>query len=236
MPNDDPITVNGLTKRYRGHTVVDDLTFAVRAGAVTGFFGRNGAGKTTTLRMLLGLSTPTAGTALVGGTPYHQLPRPARAVGAVLHADGFHPGRRAVDHLRLVAMMAGVPPERAMPLIHAVGLADAARQRVGTFSLGMRQRLAIATALVGDPPVLVLDEPTNGLDPDGVHWLRNLLRTRVDAGAAVLVSSHLLAEMARLVDDVVIVHHGRLVLRGAVQDLGDDLESAFLALTGGATP
>jgi ABC-2 type transport system ATP-binding protein len=215
------LSVRGLSKRF-GHVVaVDDLTFDVEPGRVTGFLGPNGAGKTTTLRMLLGLVHPTGGQALVHGRPYASLERPAEVVGAVLEATGFHAGRSARDHLRVLATAARLPLSRVDEVLAEVELDDVARRRVGGFSLGMRQRLGIAAALLGDPDVLVLDEPTNGLDPAGVHWLRALVRDRADRGGTVLVSSHLLAELALAADDVVIVKDGRLVTAGSVADVTD---------------
>jgi ABC-2 type transport system ATP-binding protein len=213
------ITVRGLTKRFGGVLAVDDLTFEVERGTLTGFVGPNGAGKTTTLRSILGLVRPTGGSALVGGVPYAALDRPARRVGAVLESSGFHPGRTARDHLRVLAVPSGIPARRVDEVLAEVGLEPAARRRVGGFSLGMRQRLGLAGALLGDPEILILDEPANGLDPAGVHWLRTFLRARVDAGGTVLVSSHLLAELALSADAVVIVKDGRLVTQGSVADV-----------------
>ena len=213
------ISVQGLTKRFGSVSAVDDLSFDVPPGTITGFIGPNGAGKTTTLRMVLGLVRPTAGIALVDGVPYVNLDRPAHHVGAVLEASGFHPGRTARDHLRVLAGRGGVPVGRVDNVLAEVDLAGAASRRVGGFSLGMRQRLAMAGALLGDPEILVLDEPTNGLDPAGVHWLRTFLRTRVDRGCTVLVSSHLLAELALSADSVVIIRDGRLIAQGLVAEL-----------------
>jgi ABC-2 type transport system ATP-binding protein len=213
------ITIQGLTKRFGQVVAVDDLSFAVDRGTVVGFLGPNGAGKTTTLRMLLGLVTPTAGTARIDGKPYRALADPVRQVGAVLEASSFHPGRSARNHLRVVATAAGLPLNRADQVLDQVGLAEAARRRVGGFSLGMRQRLGLATALLGDPQVLVLDEPANGLDPEGVHWLRGLLRHLADQGRTVLVSSHVLAEVAQTVDQVVIIAGGRLVTQSTLAAL-----------------
>jgi ABC-2 type transport system ATP-binding protein len=210
------ITVRGLTKRFGGVLAVDDLSFDVEPGTLTGFVGPNGAGKTTTLRTILGLVRPTAGTALVDGVPYARLDRPARHVGAVLESSGFHPGRTARDHLRVLAGPTGVPAARIDEVLADVQLQSAAHRRVGGFSLGMRQRLGLAGALLGDPDILVLDEPANGLDPAGVHWLRTFLRRRVDTGGTVLVSSHLLAELALSADSVVIIKDGRLVTQGPV--------------------
>ncbi|MGE5762707.1 MAG: ATP-binding cassette domain-containing protein, partial [Mycobacterium leprae] len=206
-----PVEVEGLTKRFGRVTAVDELSFRVEAGRVTGFLGPNGAGKTTTLRCLLGLVAPTAGRAVVGGRRYARLERPLGTVGAVLDAGGFHPGRTAVTHLRALATAAGLPERRIGEVLELVGLAEAAGRRVGGFSLGMRQRLALAGALLGDPAVLLLDEPANGLDPGGMHWLRGFLRHLAAEGRTVLVSSHVLAEVAQTVDDVVIIARGRLV-------------------------
>jgi ABC-2 type transport system ATP-binding protein len=229
------ITVDGLTKRYGAVTAVDALSFAVEPGEVTGFLGPNGAGKTTTLRMLLGLVTPTAGRALIDGRHYAQLREPRRAVGAVLEATGFHPGRRGRDHLRILAQGSGIPRSRVEEVLDRVGLTDAADRRVGGYSLGMRQRLGLAAALLGDPRVLVLDEPANGLDPAGMADLRDLLRALAGEGAAVLMSSHVLSEVAQTVDRVVIVAGGTLRYAGPVAELtgamGETLEAAFLRLT-----
>ena len=217
------INVKGLTKRFGDVLAVDQLDFQVDPGTVLGFLGPNGAGKTTTLRMLLGLVTPTAGTATIAGRPYRELADPARRVGAVLEASGFHPGRSARDHLRILATAAGLDPRRVDEVLEQTGLAAAGRRRVGGFSLGMRQRLGLAAALLGDPEVLILDEPANGLDPEGVHWLRGLVRGLADQGRTVLVSSHVLAEVAQTVDQVVIIDRGRLVA-----------QSTLAALTAGA--
>jgi ABC-2 type transport system ATP-binding protein len=213
------ITVEGLTKRFGEVVAVDDLSFEVDQGTVVGFLGPNGAGKTTTLRTLLGLVTPTAGSARIDGKPYRELADPIRHVGAVLEASSFHPGRSARNHLRVVATAAGLPLARADEVLAEVGLTTAARRRVGGFSLGMRQRLGLATALLGDPQVLILDEPANGLDPEGVHWLRAVLRELADQGRTVLVSSHVLAEVAQTVDQVVIIAAGRLVTQSTLAAL-----------------
>jgi ABC-2 type transport system ATP-binding protein len=213
------IEINGLSKRFGDVAAVDDLSFSAREGAVTGFLGPNGAGKTTTLRMLLGLVTPSAGSAAFNGRPYAELAEPIREVGAVLEATNFHPGRKARQHLRVQAIAAGVPLARVDEVLEEVGLAEAANRRVKGFSLGMRQRLGLASALLGSPKVLILDEPTNGLDPEGVHWLRQYLRAFADGGGSVLVSSHLLAEVAQTVDDIVIVANGRLVTQSSLADL-----------------
>jgi len=213
------ITVEGLTKRFGDVVAVDDLSFEVDQGTVVGFLGPNGAGKTTTLRMLLGLVIPTAGTARFQGRPYRELAAALRHVGAVLEASSFHPGRTARNHLRVVTAAAGLPRTRADEVLSQVGLDQAADRRVGGFSLGMRQRLALATALLGDPEILVLDEPANGLDPEGIHWLRGFLRNFADQGRTVLVSSHVLAEVAQTVDQVVIIAHGRLVTQSTLAAL-----------------
>src|SRR4051794_30860992 len=231
------IEIDGLTKRYGDSLAVDHLSFTARAGAVTGFLGANGAGKTTTLRLLLGLAEPTAGTATVDGRVYADLDQPARRVGAVLEASSFHPGRRGRDHLRVLARAAGLPETRVDVALDQVGLAHAGRKRVKEYSLGMRQRLALAGALLGEPDVLILDEPTNGLDPEGVHWLRRFLRSFADGGGCALVSSHLLAEVAQTVDDVVIIARGKVVAAGPLHELVPDgadpfeLERLFLELT-----
>jgi ABC-2 type transport system ATP-binding protein len=213
------ISVQGLTKRFGDVLAVDRLDFEVDPGTVTGFLGPNGAGKTTTLRMLLGLVAPTSGAATIDSRPYRELADPARRVGAVLEQSGFHPGRSARDHLRVLATAAGLAPRRVEEVLEQTGLAAAARRRVGGFSLGMRQRLGLAAALLGDPHVLVLDEPANGLDPEGVHWLRGLVRGLADQGRTVLVSSHLLAEVAQTVDQVVIIDRGRLVAQSTLAAL-----------------
>ena len=214
-----PICLDRVTKRYGPVAAVEDLSFRARAGAITGFLGPNGAGKTTTLRMLLGLVEPTAGSATVFGRRYRDLDDPAATVGAALDANTFHPWRSGRNHLRIVAAAAGIPATRVDAVLDEVGLLDAAKRRVGTFSLGMRQRLALATALLGRPRVLLLDEPANGLDPDGIRWLRGFLRSYADAGNTVLVSSHLLSEVQQTVDDVVIIARGRLRLHGSIEQL-----------------
>ncbi len=213
------IVVSGLTKRFGAVTAVDDLSFTVEPGSITGFLGPNGAGKTTTLRMLLGLVTPDAGSATIGGRRYRELPRPYDEVGAALEATGFHPARSGRNHLRVYCTVNGYPSRRADEVLDLVGLSNAGRRAVGGYSLGMRQRLALAAALLGDPRVLVLDEPANGLDPEGIAWLRRLLRDRAAQGRTVLVSSHLLAEAQQLVDHVVIIHRGRCVRQGSLADL-----------------
>jgi ABC-2 type transport system ATP-binding protein len=213
------IEATGLTKRYAGVTAVDDLTFAVREGSVTGFLGPNGAGKTTTLRMVLGLARPTAGTATIEGHRYVELDDPARTVGANLEVAGAHPGRSGRNHLRALAAMAGLPRSRVDEVLRLVELDAAADRRAGKYSLGMRQRLGLAATLLGDPRVLVLDEPANGLDPQGIRWLRDFLRGMAAEGRTVLVSSHVLAEVAQTVDDVVVIHRGRLVQQGPVETI-----------------
>jgi ABC-2 type transport system ATP-binding protein len=213
------ISARGLTKAFGTRLAVDGLSFEVQPGRVTGFLGPNGAGKTTTLRMVLGLARPTSGTATVLGRPYPELDRPARRVGVVLDAASFHPRRSARNHLRWLAAAADLPKGRIREVLEAVDLVDAADQRVGEFSLGMRQRLGLAAALLGEPEVLVLDEPANGLDPAGIRWLRELLRSFARSGGAVFVSSHLLAEVAQLADEVVVIQRGRLVTQTAVQAL-----------------
>jgi ABC-2 type transport system ATP-binding protein len=230
------IEILHLSKRFGAVTAVDDLTFTLEPGTITGFLGRNGAGKTTTLRILLGLSTATSGSATIDGRSYRSLVRPIEHVGAVLETNGFHPGRRALDHLHTIADATGVPRDRCASVLDEVGLGGDGRRRVGGFSLGMRQRLGIAAALLGDPGVLILDEPTNGLDPEGVHWLRQLLRRAGDDGRTVLVSSHLLSEVALTVDDVVVIDDGRLVAHAPLGELprlagSTGLEDAFLRLT-----
>jgi ABC-2 type transport system ATP-binding protein len=213
------VEVRGLTKTYGSRRAVDDLTFAVEPGRVTGFLGPNGAGKTTTIRMVLGLATPDAGEALVLGSPFRELPNPARAVGALIDASGFHPGRTVRQELAIRTAAAGFDDARIDVVLEEVGLDAAAGKRVRQLSLGMRQRLGLAAALLGNPATLVLDEPANGLDPAGMHWLRGLLRGYADRGAAVLVSSHVLAELALFADDVVVVNHGRLVVQSSVSEL-----------------
>ncbi|HVB94589.1 MAG TPA: ATP-binding cassette domain-containing protein [Acidimicrobiales bacterium] len=213
------IEVQTLSKRFGNVQAVDNLSFEVVAGRVTGFLGPNGSGKTTTLRMLLGLVSITGGTATFGGKRYADLDHPIHHVGAVLEATSFHPSRRAEDHLKMVAIGAGLPLSRVDDTLAQVGLSEVARRRVGKFSLGMRQRLQLATALLGDPEILILDEPANGLDPQGIQWLRTFIRHQASIGHAVLVSSHLLSEMEETVDDVVIVSHGRLVLQTTLAEL-----------------
>ncbi|WP_052851877.1 ABC transporter ATP-binding protein [Streptomyces avicenniae] len=219
------IELEGLTKRFGGRTVVDGLTFGVRPGRVTGFLGPNGAGKSTTLRMVLGLCAPTSGAARVAGVPFRDRARGLRHVGALLDAGDAHGGRSGVAHLWALARANGLPRSRVDEVLAEVGLADAARRRVGGWSLGMRQRLGIAVALLGDPPVLVFDEPLNGLDPEGVRWVRGLFRGLAAEGRTVFVSSHLMSEMEHTADDLVVIGRGRLI---AVESL-----AAFSARAGG---
>lgn len=215
------IVVSDLSKRFGSVTAVDQLSFVVEPGQVTGFLGPNGAGKTTTLRMALGLITPDSGTATYDGTPYSALSQPASRVGAVLET-AFHPGRSGRSHLRVYCAAAGLPDERADAVLAQVGMTDAAKRKTGGYSLGMRQRLGLATALLGDPEVLILDEPANGLDPEGIQWLRNFLQHLAhDQGRTILVSSHLLAEVQQTVDRIVIIAGGRLVREGTIAELAD---------------
>ena len=214
-----PVEVHGLTKRFGDEVAVDDVSFEVPEGSIVGFLGPNGAGKSTTLRMILGLTTATSGQATIMGRSYGQLDDPVRTVGAVVDGVGFHPGRRGIQELRIHAAASGIDPGRADEVLEQVGLAEAGRKRVGAYSLGMRQRLGLAAALLGDPRVLLLDEPANGLDPEGIRWVRDLLRWLADDGRAVLVSSHLLGEVSRLADEVLVIHRGRIVTQSSVADL-----------------
>lgn len=213
------IDVSGLTKRYGSKVAVDSLDFRVPAGTITGFLGPNGAGKTTTLRCLLGLVRPTAGSATIMGKAYRELVTPSHHVGAVLEASNVHPGRSARNHLRVLAAAASIPASRADEVLALVELAAVAKKRAKTHSLGMRQRLGLAAALLGDPEVLILDEPANGLDPQGIRWLRDFLRSLAAEGRTVLVSSHVLSEVAQTVDDVVIIHRGRFVAHATTAEL-----------------
>ncbi len=205
------IAVEGLSKRYGKTLAVDDLSFEIERGSVTGFLGPNGAGKTTTLRILLDLVKASSGTATIDGKRYRELDEPTKRVGSVLEATNFHPGRKGRNHLRVLARPQRIPDSRVEELLELVDLAGAAKKRVKTYSLGMRQRLTIAGALLGDPDVLILDEPANGLDPEGIRWLRGFLRGLAERGRTVLVSSHVLSEMAQLADRVVIIHQGKLI-------------------------
>jgi len=213
------VEVRDLTKQFGHLTAVDKLSFSVEPGRVTGFLGPNGAGKTTTLRMLLGLVRPTSGSATIGGTSYGHLKAPQHVVGAALEATNFHPGRSGRDHLRVMADTAHVDSRRVDEMLELVGIPAAARQRAGGYSMGMRQRLALAGALLGDPQVLLLDEPANGLDPEGIRWLRMLLRHLSGEGKTILISSHMLSEVEQTVDDVVIIANGKLIRQGAIGDL-----------------
>jgi len=218
------IAVEDLRKRYGKTLAVDGLSFTVEPGRVVGFLGPNGAGKTTTLRILLGLVHANSGEATILGKHYGQLERPFCQVGAVLEASGFHPGRKARNHLRVLARAGRAPVKRVDEVLALVGLEGAAKKRVGGYSLGMRQRLALASALLGDPGVLILDEPANGLDPEGIRWLRDFLRSLADEGRAVLVSSHVLAEVEQTVDEVVIINKGKFVAHGSVEELKRGVE------------
>ncbi len=230
------IVLSGLTKRYGTLTAVEGLSFAVEPGRVTGFLGPNGAGKTTTLRMLLGLAAPSAGSTTIGGVRYGELDRPIRRVGAVLEGAAAHRGRTGRDHLRVLCRASGVPVERADEVLALVGLSAAGRRPYKGYSLGMRQRLGIAAALIGNPGVLILDEPANGLDPEGIRWLRDLLRGLADQGRTILVSSHLLAEVQALADDVVILAHGRLVAHGSVTEVLESLSAPSRTLVRTSEP
>jgi ABC-2 type transport system ATP-binding protein len=231
------LSATGLTKRFGDVTAVRDLSFDVEAGTMTGFLGPNGAGKTTTLRLLLGLAEPTFGEALVFGRRFAELERPATGVGAVLEAADVHPGRTGRDHLRVLATAARVPSSRVAEVLALVDLADAADRRVAGYSLGMRQRLCLAAALLGSPELLILDEPTNGLDPEGIRWLHDFLLAFAAHGGTVLISSHHLTEIAEIVDRVIVLDHGRLATQCSLAELtagSSSLETAFLELTGGA--
>jgi ABC-2 type transport system ATP-binding protein len=238
VPGSEPappvVAVRDLTKRFGSRVAVDALTFTLEAGSITGFLGPNGAGKTTTLRLLLGLARPTGGQALVFGHPYRHLPNPTRRVGALLESGDFDPGRSGRNHLRALALAASIRLGRVEEMLELVELDRAAGRAVGGYSLGMRQRLGLAAALLGEPELLVLDEPANGLDAAGVHWLRGFLRQFAAHGGTVLVSSHLLAEVAQSVDQAMIIERGRLVATLAMAELADtsSLEQLYLELTG----
>lgn len=228
----DMIDVQHLTKRYGGRLAVDDLSFSCEPGTVTGFLGPNGAGKSTTLRLLCGLGTPTSGNALIDGRPYRELRDPGRSVGVLLDASAQHGGRTGREVLSLSARLLRIHADRVDELLDEVGLADAGGKRIRSYSLGMRQRLGIAHALLGNPRILLLDEPANGLDPEGIWWMRQLLRSHADRGGTVLLSSHLLAEVDRSADRLVIVSRGRVVAQGTREELGaSDLEEMFLRVT-----
>ena len=229
------IEITELSKRYGSKRAVDGVTFTALPGRVTGLLGPNGAGKSSTLRILLGLDAATSGRALVCGRRYRDLERPLRTVGALVDGAGPVPERRAIDHLSWIARSNGISRHRVRDVLGLVGLADAAGKRVKGYSLGMRQRLGIAAALLGEPEVLILDEPVNGLDPDGIRWVRRLLREHAAAGGTALVSSHFMAEMAGTADDVVVIDGGRVVVRGTLDEVTaghGSLEDAFFALTG----
>ena len=222
------IEVEGLTKRYKDTVAVDDLSFAIRPGQVTGFLGPNGSGKSTTMRMIMGLDAPDAGQARINGVPYRQLGIPLREVGALLEAKAIHPGRSAFNHLRYLAVSNDLPTSRVEEVLGLVGLTEVARKRVGTFSLGMGQRLGIAAALLGDPGVLLFDEPINGLDPEGILWVRNLLKGLAAEGRTVLVSSHLMSEMALTADHLVVIGRGRLLSTGSVAEFIAESSQQFV--------
>ena len=231
------VEVRRLAKRYDDVVAVDGLTFSLEPGTITGFLGPNGAGKSTTMRLLLGLAAPTAGEALILGHRYAELAQPSRRVGAVLESGDFDPGRTGRNHLRALAIAAEIPAARVDEVLELVGLRAAADRTTRTYSLGMRQRLGLAGALLGDPDVLILDEPANGLDPAGVHWLRGLLRELAAGGRTVLVSSHVLAEVAQTVESVLIMYRGRLVATLGPEELAEgdrSLEDRYLQLTTGA--
>jgi ABC-2 type transport system ATP-binding protein len=232
------VRISSLSKRYGEVVAVDDISFSLDAGTVTGYLGPNGAGKTTTLRLLLGLAEPTAGEALVFGRRYRELEQPFRRVGAVLESNDFHPNRTGRDHLRTLALAAGLPLGRVEDVLELVELSGSAKRRVRGYSLGMRQRLGLAAALLGDPELLILDEPANGLDPAGVRWLRVFLQSFAAEGRTVLVSSHLLAEVAQTVGRVLIIDRGRLLASGTLAELTrnrQSLEDVYLELTGGGS-
>jgi ABC-2 type transport system ATP-binding protein len=222
------ITVSGLAKTFGTVKAVDNLSFTVEPGTVTGFLGPNGAGKTTTLRCLLGLVTPNAGGSTIGGRPYSELHTPVTTVGALLEASSFHPARTARNHLRVYCTVSGIPSRRADEVLELVGLTSAANRKVKGFSMGMRQRLGLAAALLGDPQVLILDEPANGLDPEGIVWLRQFLRQLASQGRTILVSSHVLSEVEQTVDSIVIINNGRLVRQGTLAELSEHHGHAVL--------
>lgn len=231
------ISITGLSKHHGGRAVLTDVSFDARPGRVTAFLGPNGAGKSSTLRILLGLDRATAGTALIDGRPYRSLRDPLRTVGSMLDGSGAHRSRTARNHLGWVARAGGIPKRRIEEVLEVTGLSGAGRARVGTFSLGMGQRLGLAAALLGEPGALVLDEPVNGLDPEGIRWIRGLLRGYADAGGTVLLSSHLMGEVAEIADDLVVIAAGRVVRRGPISEVTEgyaSLEDAFFGLTGGS--
>ena len=233
------LTFDGVTKRHGPRHVLTDVSFEARPGRVTGFLGPNGAGKSSTLRILLGLDRPTAGTALIDGRPYRSLHQPLLTVGSMLDGSGAHRSRTARNHLAWIARSNGIAKRRVTDVLEGVGLADAGRARVGSFSLGMGQRLGLAAALLGEPRSLVLDEPVNGLDPEGIRWIRGLLRGHADAGGTVLLSSHLMSEIAEIADDLVVIAGGRIVAAGPLTEVTAGyatLEDAFFGLTAAAGP
>lgn len=228
------LEINNLVKQRGTQVILSGISFTARPGRVTGFLGPNGAGKSSTLRILLGLDRATSGSALINGKPFAELQNPLMTIGAALDGSGAHRSRTGRAHLRWMAHAAGLPRSRVEEVLGIVGLANAASQRVGKYSLGMGRRLAMAAALLGDPEILVLDEPVNGLDPEGIRWIRTFLRERAEAGHTVLLSSHLMGELAETVDDVVIIQHGRIVADGALKEVignHSSLEEAFFALT-----
>jgi ABC-2 type transport system ATP-binding protein len=219
MPGTVILELDGLTKKFGSLTAVDNLSFTLHTGSILGFLGPNGSGKSTTMRMIVGLTTPTSGQALINGVAYRDLTAPAHTVGAVVDGVGHTSGLRAIDELAIAARSVGIGRARCEEVLDIVGLTAAAGRRIGGFSLGMRQRLGLAHALLGDPQLLLLDEPANGLDPQGIQWVRELLRRLASEGRAILVSSHLLAEVAKLADDVVVIRHGAAIARGSVEEL-----------------
>ena len=225
------IEVRNLTKRYGAATAVDDLSFTVRPGVVTGFLGPNGAGKSTTMRMIVGLDTPTSGEALVGGVPFRELENPSGKVGCLLDASWTHANRSAGAHLKMIATAAGIPASRVDEMLALVGLTDVAGRKVGGYSLGMRQRLGLATAMLGDPEVLLFDEPVNGLDPEGILWIRRFMHARAAEGRTVLVSSHLLSEMAQTAQDLVVIGRGRLRAQTSVEEFLSAARSSVVLRT-----
>ena len=232
------IEARGLVKRYGDKLALDDVSFSVQPGKVTGFLGPNGAGKSTTMRMMLGLDRPDAGTVRINGKNYHDLRSPLREVGALLEAKAFHPGRTARSHLIALAASNDIPRRRVSDVLAITGMEKAADRRAGKFSLGMAQRLGIAAALLGDPGVLLLDEPVNGLDPEGIRWIRNLLKNQAAHGRTVLISSHLISEVAQTADQLIVIGQGRLLAQTTVAELSarsNSLEEAFFQLTEGST-
>jgi ABC-type multidrug transport system, ATPase component len=228
------LTIHQLVKRRGSRTILSGISFQARSGRVTGFLGPNGAGKSSTLRILLGLDSATSGEALINGVPYARLRTPLATVGALLDGSGAHRARTGRAHLNWIARSAGLPRSRVDEVLATVGLTDAASQRVGSYSLGMGRRLGLAAALLGDPEVLILDEPVNGLDPEGIRWIRTLVRERAATGRTVLLSSHLMGELAETVDDVIVINQGRIVADGTLAEVIDGhgtLENAFFALT-----